>query len=101
MAGGALARDISLQGTLGYFAAVVMVLDFKPYRVDDLVDIQGQEGHVKEIQVFNTILTTLDHKRLIIPNGVVTSGIMTNLSTEGKLRVDLKVATPYVEDFEK
>lgn len=101
LAAGGLAIGMALQGTLGHFAAGVMILIFKPYRVGDLVDLQGQVGHVNEIQVFNTVLTSLDHKKVIIPNGIATSGIMTNLSTEGKLRVDLNVAMPYEEDFDK
>ena len=71
------------------------------YRVDDLVDIQGTVGHVAEIQVFNTVINTLDNKKVIMPNGIATSGIMTNLSANGKLRVDLNVAMPYEEDFDK
>lgn len=101
IAAAGLALGMAIQGTLGHFAAGVMVLIFKPYRVGDLVDIQGQVGHVDEIQVFNTVLTSLDNKKVIIPNGIATSGIMTNLSTIGKLRVDLNVAMPYEEDFDK
>jgi len=101
IAAAGLAIGMALQGTLGHFASGVMVLIFKPYRVGDLVDIQGVVGHVKEIQVFNTIINTLDHKQVIMPNGIATSGIMTNLSTQGKLRVDLNVAMPYEEDFDK
>jgi len=96
-----LAIGMGLQGTLGHFAAGVMVLIFKPYRVGDLVDLQGQLGHVDEIQVFNTVLTTLDNKKVIVPNGIATSGIMTNLSTNEYLRVDMNVAMPYEEDFDK
>ena len=96
-----LAIGMALQGTLGHFASGVMILIFKPYKVGDLVDIQGQLGHVFEIQVFNTIIDTLDNKRVIMPNGVATSGIMTNLSANNKLRVDLNVAMPYEEDFDK
>ena len=96
-----LAVGMALQGTLGHFAAGVMVLIFKPYRVGDLVDLQGQLGHVDEIQVFNTVLTSPDNKKIIVPNGIATSGIMTNLSTNENLRVDLNVAMPYEEDFEK
>ncbi len=96
-----LAIGMALQGTLGHFAAGVMVLIFKPYRVGDLVDLQGQLGHVNEIQVFNTVITTLDNKRVIIPNGIATSGIMTNLSTNEHLRVDMNIAMPYEEDFDK
>lgn len=101
IAAAGLAIGMALQGTLGHFASGVMILIFKPYRIGDLVDIQGQLGHVKEIQVFNTIIDTLDNKRVIMPNGVATSGIMTNLSANKKLRVDLNVAMPYEEDFDK
>lgn len=96
-----LAIGMALQGTLGHFASGVMILLFKPYKIGDLVDLQGQLGHVEEIQVFNTMITTLDNKRVIIPNGIATSGMITNLSTKEYLRVDLNVAMPYEEDFEK
>lgn len=101
IAAAGLAIGMALQGTLGHFASGVMILLFKPYRVGDLVSMQDQVGHVDEIQIFNTILTSLDHKKVIIPNGIATSGIITNLSAKGKLRVDLNVAMPYEEDFEK
>ncbi len=101
LAGAGLAIGAAMSGTLGHFASGVMILIFKPYKVGDLIDVQGQLGHVNEIQVFNTIITTLDNKKVIIPNGVATSGIITNLSEKGKLRVDLNVAMPYEEDFEK
>ncbi|MEM9918664.1 MAG: mechanosensitive ion channel family protein [Bacteroidota bacterium] len=96
-----LAIGMALQGTLGHFASGVMILLFKPYRVGDLVDVQGQIGNVEEIQVFNTVIKSLDNKKVIIPNGIATSGIITNLSTHEYLRVDLNVAMPYEEDFEK
>lgn len=101
IAAAGLAIGMALQGTLGHFASGVMILIFKPYRVGDLVDIQDTVGHVQEIQVFNTIIKTLDNKKVILPNGIATSGKMTNLSTFDKLRVDLNVAMPYEEDFEK
>jgi small conductance mechanosensitive channel len=101
LAGAGLAIGAAMSGTLSHFASGVMVLIFKPYKVGDLVDIQGTIGHVEEIQVFNTIINTLDNKKVIMPNGIATSGIMTNLSANGKLRVDLNVAMPYEEDFEK
>jgi len=98
---GMAAIGMALQGTLGHFASGVLILIFKPYRVGDLVDIQGQVGTVKEIQVFNTIIDSLENKKVIIPNGIATSGIMTNLSATEHLRVDLNIAMPYEEDFDK
>ncbi|MCL4161975.1 UNVERIFIED_CONTAM: hypothetical protein GTU68_064946, partial [Idotea baltica] len=88
LAGAGLAIGAAMSGTLSHFAAGVMVLIFKPYKVGDLVDIQGTVGHVEEVQVFNTVINTLDNKKVIMPNGIATSGIMTNLSANGKLRVD-------------
>ena len=96
-----LAIGMALQGTLGHFASGVMILLFKPYKVGDLVDMQGKLGHVEEIQVFNTMIKTLDNQRVIIPNGIATSGIISNLSSHDFLRVDLNVAMPYEEDFDK
>ena len=101
LAGAGLAIGAAMSGTLSHFAAGVMVLIFKPYKVGDLVDIQNTVGHVEEIQVFNTVIKTLDNKKVIMPNGIATSGIMTNLTANGKIRVDLNVAMPYEEDFDK
>ncbi|MCB0503276.1 MAG: mechanosensitive ion channel [Bacteroidetes bacterium] len=95
-----LAVGMALQGSLGNLASGVMILIFKPYRVGDLVDVQGQLGHVDEIQIFNTLITSLDHKKIIMPNSIATSGIITNLSTLDYLRVDLNVHIPYESDFE-
>lgn len=94
------AVGLALQGTLGHFASGVMVMIFKPYRVGDLVDIQGVTGHIEEIQIFNTVIKTPDNKKVIIPNGTATSGIMTNLSAFEYLRVDLEVSMPYEEDVD-
>ncbi len=96
-----LAIGMALQGTLSHFAAGVMIMIFKPYRVGDLVNIQGQVGNVEEIQIFNTIIRNLDNQQTIMPNGIATSGIMINLSTHEHLRVDLNVAMPYEADFEE
>ncbi len=101
IAGAGLAIGAAMSGTLGHFASGVMILIFKPYKVGDLVDIQGVVGTVDEIQVFNTVINSLDNKKVIIPNGIATSGIMINLTANGKLRVDLNVAMPYEEDFGK
>ena len=101
LAGAGLAIGAAMSGTLSHFAAGVMVLIFKPYKVGDLVDIQGVVGHVAEIQIFNTIIDTLENKRVIMPNGIATSGMMTNLTANGKLRVDLNVAMPYEADFDE
>ena len=101
LAAAGFAIGMALQGSLGNFASGVMVLIFKPYRVGDLVSMQDKLGHVDEIQIFNTIMTSLDNKKIIVPNAIATSGIIENLSTKDVLRVDLNVAMPYEEDFDK
>jgi len=99
LAAAGFAIGMALQGSLGNFAAGVMVLIFKPYKVGDLVSAQDQLGHVDEIQIFNTILTTLDHKQVIIPNAQAISGTITNLSHHEYMRVDLNILIPYEQDF--
>ena len=80
----------------------MLILIFKPYRVGDLVEIGGgQTGTVKEVQVFNTILATLDNKRIIVPNGVVTSNVITNISGEGEIGVELTFGIGYGDDIDK
>ena len=97
----AFAIGLALQGSLGNFASGVMILLFKPYRVGDLVNIQGETGHVSEIQVFNTVLLTQDNKKVILPNSVVTSGAITNISGQGTIRVDMTFGVGYDDDIDK
>ncbi|MEM1119044.1 MAG: mechanosensitive ion channel domain-containing protein, partial [Bacteroidota bacterium] len=98
----AFAIGLALQGSLGHFASGVLLLTFKPYKVGDLVNIGGGNvGTVKEIQVFNTILATLDNKRIIVPNGVVTSNVMTNISGQGTIGVELTFGIGYDDDIDK
>lgn len=98
----AFAIGLALQGSLGHFASGVLLLVFKPYRVGDLVTIGGgQTGSVEGIQIFNTILKTLDNKRIIIPNGVVTSNIITNISGQGIIGVELTFGIGYNDSIDK
>lgn len=96
----AFAIGLALQGSLGHFASGVLLLVFRPYKVGDLVDLGGKVGNVEEIQVFNTVLVTLDNKRIIIPNGVVTSGVITNISGQGEIGVDLTFGAGYKDDID-
>lgn len=83
-----LAVGMALSGTLQNFAGGVMILLFKPYKVGDVLETQGYIGSVKEIQIFNTILTTGDNKTVIIPNGGLSNSSMTNYSTQETRRVE-------------
>lgn len=98
----AFAIGSALSGSLGHFASGVMVLVFRPYKVGDLVTLAGgQTGTVEEIQMFNTVLMTLDNKKIMIPNGLVTSNIITNISGQGIIRVDMGYAVGNDADMAK
>lgn len=90
-----LAVGLALQGSLSNFAGGVLLLIFKPYKVGDLIESQGALGIVKEIQIFNTILTTFQNKTIILPNSAVSSNSITNISANGTVRVDLEVGISY------
>ena len=83
-----LAVGLALQGSLSNFAGGVLILIFKPFRVGDLITAQGFTGHVEAIQIFNTVLVTLDNKTIILPNGPLSTSAVTNISTKGVIRVD-------------
>lgn len=87
-----LAVGLALQGSLANFAGGVLILTFKPFRVGDLVTAQGFTGNVEAIQIFNTILLTLDNKTIILPNGPLSTSPITNISGKGLIRVDLTFA---------
>lgn len=98
----AFAVGLALQGTLGHFASGVLLLFFRPYKVGDLVTIGGgNTGTVKELQIFNTILETLDNKRVIVPNGQVTSNVITNISGQEIIGVELTFGIGYGDDIDK
>lgn len=92
---------MALSGTLQNFAGGIMILLFKPFKVGDFIEAQGQSGTVKEIQIFNTILTTPDNKIIIIPNGGLSTGIMQNYSKEALRRVDWQFGIAYGDNYDK
>ena len=96
-----LAVGLALSGTLQNFAGGVMLLIFKPFNVGDFIEAQGFMGTVHEIQIFNTILKTPDNKTIIIPNGGLSTGAMTNFSTEPTRRVDFSFGIGYSDDIDK
>ena len=96
-----LAVGMALQGTLANFAGGVLILMLKPFKVGDLVDTQGEFGTVSEIGIFNTILLTPENKTVIIPNGAIMNGNITNVTNQGVLRVDLVIGVSYNSDIKK
>ncbi len=97
----AFAVGLALQGNLAHFAAGILVLIFKPFRVGDFIVTQGYSGTVKEIQIFNTILTTLDSRIIIIPNGQITSGPIENLTASVERKVPMVFGISYKDDIDK
>lgn len=96
-----LAIGLALQGSLANFAGGVLVLIFKPYKVGDFLDAAGVTGVVSEIQIFNTVLKTPDNKVVIVPNGAISNGIITNFSMEATRRVDMGFGIGYGDDIAK
>lgn len=98
----AFAIGLALQGSLAHFASGVLILIFKPYRVGHLVTIGGGEtGKVKAIQVFNTILVTLDNRHVIVPNSVVTSNVITNITGQDIVGIELTFGIGYNDSIDK
>ena len=95
-----LAIGMALSGTLQNFAGGVMILIFKPFRVGDFIEAQGQTGTVKEIQLFNTVINTTDNKTIMIPNGGISTGIINNYSKESLRRVEWTFGIGYGDDYD-
>ncbi len=100
LAAAGLAIGMALSGTLQNFAGGVMILIFKPFKTGDFIEAQGYMGFVKEIQIFVTIITTMDNKTVIIPNGGLATGSLTNYSVQPIRRVDWSVGIAYGEDYD-
>ena len=100
LAGAGLAIGAALNGSLGNLAGGVMILIFKPFKVGDIIEAQGVTGSVTEQGVFATTILTGDNKTIIIPNGPLSTGVITNYNTHGNLRVDLNIAIALDQDID-
>ncbi|MDR0968940.1 MAG: mechanosensitive ion channel [Lentimicrobiaceae bacterium] len=101
LASAGLAVGMALSGTLQNFAGGVIILLFKPFRVGDVIEGQGQQGTVKEIQIFNTIINTFDNKVIIIPNSSLSTSILVNYSREKTRRVNWTFSIAYGDNYDK
>jgi len=97
----ALAIAFALQGSLSNFAAGILMVIFKPFKVGDFVEMSGVQGTVQEIQVLTTVINSLDNVRIIIPNAQVTSGTIKNFTANDTRMVDLKIGVSYDDDLKK
>ena len=96
-----LAVGLALQGSLSNVAGGVLLLIFKPFKVGDSIEAGGQAGEVKEIQIFNTILLTGDHKTVILANGPLSNGTIINTTRFGNLRIDIELKISTENDLSK
>lgn len=96
-----LAIGFALQGSLSNFAAGVMLVIFKPFKVGDFIEAAGKMGTIQEIQIFNTVLNSPDNVRIIIPNGQVTGSDIKNYTVNGTRRIDLVVGVSYEDNLKK
>lgn len=96
-----LAIGLAMQGSLSNFAAGVLIIIFKPFRIGDFVEMAGTSGVVESIMIFTTELKTADNKKVIIPNASVLGGVITNYSANDTRRVDLVVGVSYDDDIDK
>ncbi|MEO8934845.1 MAG: mechanosensitive ion channel domain-containing protein [Xanthomarina sp.] len=101
LAAAGLAVGLALQGSLGNFAGGILIMLFKPFKIGDFIKAQGESGTVKEIEIFTTKLRTSDNKEVIIPNGSLSNGIITNFSKEDTRRVDFNFGVGYDSDIKK
>lgn len=101
IAAAGLAVGLALQGSLANFAGGVLIMIFKPFKVGDLIEAQGELGTVKEIDIFTTKLIGLSNKTIIIPNGSLSNGNIINYSAVGTRRVDLVIGVSYDADIKK
>src|SRR5210317_397026 len=101
LAAAGLAIGMALQGSLGNFAGGVLIMIFKPFKIGELIEAQGEIGVVKEINIFTTKLIGLSNKEIIIPNGALSNGNIINYTSEGTRRVDLTFGVGYDSDIKK
>lgn len=94
-----VAIGMALSGTLQNFAGGVLILLLKPYKVGDFIEVGGYTGKVKSIQLFNTVINTVDNKAIILPNGTLSTSSINNYSLEDYRRVDWTVSLAYGTDL--
>jgi len=96
-----LAVGLALQGSLSNFAAGVLIVLFRPYRVGDFIEAASVSGTVEQVQILTTILKTPDNKQIIVPNSQIMDSIITNYSAKDTRRVELVIGVSYDDDLDK
>ena len=96
-----LAIGLALQGSLSNFAAGILIVIYRPYKVGDYIEAGNHAGTVKDIQIFSTVLKTPDNKIVVVPNGSIMNGSIVNYSDQDTRRVDLIISCSYEDDIDK
>ena len=96
-----LAIGLALQGSLSNFAAGILIVIYRPYKVGDYIEAGSYAGTVKDIQIFSTVLKTPDNKIVVVPNGSIMNGSIVNYSDQDTSRIDLIVSCGYEDDIDK
>ena len=96
-----LAIGLALQGSLSNFAAGILIVIYRPYKVGDYIQADNHLGTVDDIQIFSTVLKTPDNKLVIVPNGSIMNGSIVNFSNQDKRRVDIIASCSYEDDIDK
>ena len=96
-----LAIGLALQGSLANFAGGVLILLFRPFKIGDWIEAQSVSGTVDSIQIFHTVLRTGDNKTVIVPNGNLSNGIITNYNRQPTRKVVFDVGVDYEADLQK
>ena len=96
-----LAIGLALQGSLSNFAAGILIVIYRPYKVGDYIQADNHLGTVDDIQIFSTVLKTPDNKLVIVPNGSIMNGSIVNFSNQDKRRVDIIASCGYEDDIDK
>ena len=98
---GSLAIGLALQGSLSHFAGGVIILFFKPFKVGDIIEIDGVKGTVQSITILYTMISTPDDNTAVLPNGQVANNKVLNFTKENNRRIDLSVGIAYNQDIDK
>ena len=101
MGAAGLAVGLAMQGSLANFAAGVLIVMFRPYRVGDFVEAAGIAGSVEQVGILTTVLKTGDNKQIIVPNAQIMGSIITNYSANDTRRVELVIGIGYDDDIDK
>ena len=96
-----VAMGMALSGTMQNFAGGVMILLFRPYKIGDYIQAQGQEGTVKSIQIFSTVLITSDNRTIYVPNGGLSNNIIVNFNNQNTRRIEWSISVEYGTDYDK